>query len=218
MTALLLGSVLPNIEVETTTGKFKLHDYQGDSWLLFFSHPADFTPVCTTELARVVQLNSEFQKRNVKLIALSCDDLEAHKSWSCDVTAYAGSKDQLPYPIIADKTREIALMFGMLDAHAKDAGGVALTARACFIFGPDRTLHLSILYPASVGRNFTEIIRVIDALQLSAANKIVTPVDWKQGESVIVPPVGKAEDYPNKVEIEKLPSGKEYLRWTTVNK
>ena len=153
--ALVLGSSFPNVEVNTTDGKFKLHDYQGDSWLVFFSHPADYTPVCTTELGRAVKLVDEFTKRNVKLIALSCDSVADHKGWSGDVMAFCSKPgEKMPYPIIEDESRQLANQFGMLDPVAKDAAGMPLTCRAVFVVDPNKKMRLSILYPASTGRNF----------------------------------------------------------------
>jgi len=213
---MLLGAIFPNLAVETSHGFMKLYDYQGSGWLIFFSHPADFTPVCTTELARVVKLGAEFDKRGCKMIALSCDSVEDHKSWSWDVMAYAEQPEKpLPYPIIADPKREIAMSLGMLDPVAKDKTGLPLTCRAVFIIGPDHTLRLSLLYPATTGRNFDEILRVIDSLQLTSAKKVATPVDWQPGQRTIVPPSQTSEGYPD-VEAVKLPSGKQYLRFTTI--
>lgn len=212
-----LGETFPNLEVETTKGKMKFHDFLGDSWGILFSHPADYTPVCTTELGEAVKSAKEFEKRNVKLIALSCDTVEDHKGWSEDIKDYSGCAD-VPYPIIADKDRTLAVKLGMLDPAEKDKAGLPLTCRAVFIIGLDKKLKLSMLYPATTGRNFVEILRVVDSLQLTATKKVATPANWKQGDKCMVIPSVKAEDipslFPKGVETQKVPSGKQYLRFT----
>jgi len=213
-----LGDVFPNFEADTTEGKIKFHDWLGDSWGILFSHPADYTPVCTTELGRVLQLVPEFEKRGVKLIAVSCDSVDDHKGWSKDVQDYVSTEGKFPYPIIADPDREMAVQLGMIDPDEKTAAGLPLTARAVFIVGPDKKLKLSLLYPATTGRNFTEILRVVDSLQLTATKKVATPADWKQGERCMVLPSVKAEDvpkfFPKGVEVRQMPSGKGYMRFT----
>ncbi|XP_046551567.1 peroxiredoxin-6-like [Haliotis rubra] len=215
-----LGDVFPNFQVDSTAGKIDFHEWLGNSWAVLFSHPADYTPVCTTELGRVVQLVPEFQKRGVKLIALSCDDVKSHEGWSQDVLAYVDVKSEFPYPIISDKDRSLAVKLGMVDPDEKDAAGMPLTCRAVFIIGPDKKLKLSFLYPATTGRNFTEILRVIDSLQLTATKKVATPVDWKVGdECMVVPSLSNAEAkklFP-KMRMVELPSGKEYVRMTQVD-
>jgi len=218
MPGLNLGDTFPNTQVETTKGNFKLHDYIGDSWVLFFSHPADYTPVCTTELGTLIKMMPEFEKRNAKLITLSCDDVESHHGWSKDVSAQAGcSAADLPYPIIADKNRELAVALGMVDPAEKDAQGLPLTARAVFIISPDKKLKLSILYPATTGRNFDEVLRVLDSLQLTMYQKVATPANWQSGgECMVLPSVSKDEAaklFPQH-RIAPVPSGKEYLRFT----
>ena len=215
-----LGEILPNFEADTTQGKIKLHEYFGTSWGVLFSHPADFTPVCTTELNLVLQFLPEFTKRNCKVIALSCDPVDSHVAWSKDVLAYndATKEAEFTYPIIADSNREIAIKLGMLDAVSKDAAGLPLTARAVFICAPDKTLKLSILYPATTGRNFTELIRVIDSLQLTAQRKLATPADWEHGQECVVSTAVSQEDapklFPAGVRVVDLPSKKPYLRFT----
>ncbi|KAI0236318.1 Peroxiredoxin-6 [Lamellibrachia satsuma] len=189
------------------------------SWGILFSHPADFTPVCTTELGRVVELVGDFKKRGVKLIALSCDPVADHLSWSKDVMAWVSQPGkELPFPIIADENRELATKFGMLDPAEKDKKGLPLSCRAVFIVGPDKKLMLSILYPATTGRNFNEILRVVDSLQLTAKHQVATPVDWKDGDDCIVVPSISNDDakklFPKGVDIKELPSGKQYLRYT----
>ncbi|MED6237988.1 Peroxiredoxin-6 [Ataeniobius toweri] len=221
MPGLLLGDVFPNFEAETTCGRVKLHEYLGDSWGILFSHPRDYTPVCTTELGRVARLSGEFSKRGVKLIALSIDSLEDHCGWSKDILAYNCEKSEcckLPYPIIADSKRELAVALGMLDPDEKDKDGLPLTARCVFVIGTDKRLKLSLLYPATTGRSFDEILRVVDSLQLTAEKRVATPADWKPGECVMVPPNMPEEEaatlFPAGVFSKELPSGKKYLRYT----
>ncbi|KAM9378937.1 peroxiredoxin-6 [Phaethornis superciliosus] len=220
MPGLLLGDEAPNFEAETTQGRIRFHDFLGDSWGILFSHPRDFTPVCTTELGRAAKLAPEFSKRNVKLIALSIDNVQDHLSWSKDINAYNGEQptEKLPFPIIADANRELAVKLGMLDPDEQGKDGMPLTARVVFIFGPDKKLKLSILYPATTGRNFDEILRVVDSLQLTAYKKVATPVDWKSGDSVMVVPTLPDEEakklFPKGVFTKDLPSGKKYLRYT----
>lgn len=213
-----LGDTLPNFEADTTIGHIKFHEFIEGSWAILFSHPRDYTPVCTTELGRVVQLKDEFTKRGVKLIALSCDGVEDHKGWTKDIQAYCGSKEtEFPYPIIADPERKVAKSLGMIDPDELDLQGMPLTCRAVFVIGPDKKLKLSILYPATTGRNFAEILRAIDSLQLTARQKVATPVDWKLGDKAMVVPSLSAEDakklFPNLEQVE-VPSGKPYLRLT----
>eukprot|EP00043_Microstomoeca_roanoka_P016973 m.175988 g.175988 ORF g.175988 m.175988 type:complete len:222 (+) comp16552_c15_seq1:78-743(+) len=213
-----LGDVMPNFEADTTHGKIKFHDFVGDGWAILFSHPADYTPVCTTELSSVAKHFADFEKRNTKVIALSCDPVDSHKGWAKDVCAFAGLKGELPYPIIADEKRDLAVKLGMLDADEKDAAGMPLTARAVFIIGPDKRLKLSLLYPATTGRNFDEILRVLDSLQLTATHKVATPANWKNGDSVMVLPSIEQKEaekmFPKGVTVKDVPSGKQYLRMT----
>ncbi|XP_016109764.1 peroxiredoxin-6-like [Sinocyclocheilus grahami] len=217
---MLLGDVFPNFEADSTFGRMKLHDFLRDSWGVLFSHPGDFTPVCTTELGRAAQLSPEFSKRNVKLMALSVDSLQEHHDWSKDIMAYNNTEpgSQFPFPIIADDRRELVEKLGMLDPEEKDHNGMPLSARCVFVIGPDKKLKLSILYPATTGRNFDEILRVIDSLQLTAHNRVATPVDWRPGNSVMVPPripeTEAAMLFPAGVYTKDLPSGKKYLRYT----
>jgi len=210
-----LGTVFPDYKVKTTAGELSLHEYWGEGWGIFFTHPADYTPVCTTELAMVEKMAEEFAKRNVKMIALSCDSVESHIGWTEDIKKYSGGK--FSYPIIDDTSRTLAVELGMLDADEKDAAGLPLTARAVFIVGPDKKLKLSILYPATTGRNFDELLRVIDSLQLTAYKKVATPANWQSGgECMVLPSVtGDAakELFPG-MRVEELPSGKGYMRFT----
>ncbi|XP_038855460.1 peroxiredoxin-6-like [Salvelinus namaycush] len=220
MPGILLGDVFPNFEAETTIGKIKFHDFLGNSWGILFSHPRDFTPVCTTELACAAKISNEFKKRNVKMIALSIDSVADHLVWSKDVMAFTsdGADSPLPFPIIADDKRVLSVQLGMLDPDELDKDGIPLTARCVFVIGPDKKMKLSILYPATTGRNFDELLRVIDSLQLTALKKVATPVDWKPGEKCMVIPslsdAEAAELFPNGVTTKELPSGKKYLRYT----
>ncbi|MCS6821003.1 MAG: peroxiredoxin [Microscillaceae bacterium] len=205
--ALQLGDVAPNFTAETTHGVINFHEWIGDSWCVFFSHPADFTPVCTTELGTVAKYRSEFDKRNVKTIAISVDPIDSHFAWIKDIEETQNTK--LDYPIIADPNRVIANLYGMIHPNALDN----MTVRSVFIIGPDKKIKLMLTYPASTGRNFDEIIRVIDSLQLTANYQVATPANWKDGDDVIVSTAIKTEDIP-----AKFPKGhtviKPYLRTT----
>ncbi|KAG7462339.1 peroxiredoxin-6-like [Solea senegalensis] len=219
MPGLLLGDVFPNFEADTTIGRIKFHEFLGSSWGVLFSHPKDFTPVCTTELACAAKVSDEFKKRGVKMIALSIDSVEDHRNWSKDVMAFnSGAEGTLPFPIIADDKRELSVQLGMLDPDEIDKDGMPLTARCVFVIGPDKKLKLSILYPATTGRNFDELLRVIDSLQLTAQKKVATPVDWKPGDKVmVIPSLSDAEAnalFPNGFTTKEVPSGKKYLRYT----
>jgi len=214
-----LGDEFPNFKADTTTGPIEFHEWIGDSWAILFSHPADFTPVCTTELGRVANLIPEFEKRGVKVIALSCDSVESHKKWIQDIKSYAKhSGDGFPYPIIDDETRELAVRLGMVDPVEKDKDGLPLTCRAVFVIGPGKKLRLMMLYPATTGRNFDEILRAIDSLQLTDKKKVATPADWKSGGECMVLPTLKEEEanelFPKGFFVINLPSGKPYLRIT----
>ncbi|CAI5953618.1 unnamed protein product [Closterium sp. NIES-65] len=219
MASLTLGEVVPNLEFDSTGGRMKLHDFVGDSWAVVFSHPGDFTPVCTTELGKIALRSGEFEQRGVKLIGLSCDSVEDHVAWIKDIEAYTpGAK--VTYPIIADPSRDLAQKLNMLDPDLKDSNGRPLTSRALHIIGPDKKLKLSFLYPGSVGRNFDEVLRAIDALQLAADRQIATPSDWKKGDRVVVPPSLSEDEASKKFpghETVELPSGKKYLRFTDLN-
>ncbi|XP_037798231.1 peroxiredoxin-6-like [Penaeus monodon] len=212
-----LGDVFPNFKAESTIGEIELHSFLGDKWGILFSHPADYTPVCTTELGKVAKLAPEFTKRNFKMLAISCDNVEDHLGWIKDIQAYNCLSGEFPYPIIADEKRELAVKLGMLDPDEKDAAGMPLTARAVFIIGPDKKLKLSILYPATTGRNFDEVLRVIDSLQLTAEKKVATPADWQAGGNcMVLPSIPSAEAkelFPDH-KVHEVPSGKQYLRTT----
>ncbi|CAF1512930.1 unnamed protein product [Adineta ricciae] len=223
--SLRLGQKFPNYTVKTTVGDKKIHQWLGDQWGILFSHPADYTPVCTTELARAAKLAPEFAKRNTKLIGLSCDTVELHREWIKDIHAYAGITDQcseqFPFPIIDDSDRALATKLGMIDPVETDNEGIALTARSVFYIGPDKKVKAMLLYPATSGRNFDEILRLLDSLQLSAKFPIATPVDWKPGDEVMVPPNVSEntikEKLPNGIQVKcNLPSGKGYIRTTTL--
>tara|TARA_B110000438_G_scaffold295488_1_gene338557 strand:- start:469 stop:1104 length:636 start_codon:yes stop_codon:yes gene_type:complete len=205
--AIRLGDTAPDFTAETTEGTIEFHKYLGDSWGVLFSHPKDYTPVCTTELGRVASLKNEFDKRNVKVLALSVDPLDSHKGWVNDINETQSCT--VNYPIIADPEKKIAEMYDMIHPNALNN----LTVRSVFIIGTDKTVKLTLTYPASTGRNFAEILRVIDSLQLTANYQVATPVDWKHGDDCVVVPAIKTEDIP-----AKFPKGhkviKPYLRTT----
>ena len=187
--ALQLGDTAPDFEAETTEGRISFHDWIGDSWAVLFSHPKDFTPVCTTELGYMAKLKPEFDKRNVKVIGLSVDPVDAHDKWSNDIKETQGTAPN--YPMIGDPELKVAKAWGMLPAELGDSseGRTAAdnqTVRNVFVVGPDKKIKLMIVYPMSTGRNFDEVLRVIDSLQLTAKHKVSTPVNWKQGEHVII--------------------------------
>jgi len=187
--SLQLGSLAPDFEAETTEGHIRFHDWIGDSWAVLFSHPKDFTPVCTTELGYMAKLKPEFDKRNVKLIGLSVDPVTNHAKWAVDIKETQGHAPN--YPMIGDTDLKISKLYGMLPADAGDScdGRTAAdnqTVRNVFVIGPDKKIKLILVYPMSTGRNFDEILRVIDSLQLTAKHKVSTPVNWKQGEDVII--------------------------------
>ena len=205
--SLKLGETAPNFTAETTEGEIDFYDWADDSWVVLFSHPADFTPVCTTELGRVAKLRDEFEKRNVKTIGLSVDPLEDHKKWVPDIEETQNVT--VDYPIIADEDREVAEMYGMMHPKADDTH----TVRSVFVIDPDKKVRLTITYPASSGRNFDEILRSIDSLQATDEYDIATPVDWRPGDRVIVKPslTDEAEVKEKFGEVEEL---RPYLRLT----
>jgi thioredoxin-dependent peroxiredoxin len=203
-----LGDVAPDFSAETTQGPIKFHEWMGSSWTVFFSHPKDFTPVCTTELGEVARKFPEFQKRGTKVIALSVDPLESHKGWIADINETQNVK--VGYPIIADPSREIANLYGMIHPKALDS----FTVRTVFIIDPNKKVRLMITYPAPTGRNFDEILRVLDALQLTDKASVATPVNWKPGgDCIILPSIKDPEELK-----KKFPKGwkelKPYLRTT----
>lgn len=200
-----LGDVAPDFQVDTTEGPISFHDWQGDSWVVLFSHPADFTPVCTTELGRTAALQGEFNRRNVKSIAVSVDSLDSHSRWSGDIGDVGGT--DLNFPIIADENRVVSELYDMIHPGEGDTS----TVRSVFIIDPSHKVRLTLTYPKSVGRNFSEILRVIDALQLTDASPVSTPVDWEPGQRVIVSPLISTEDAKERFTgVEEV---KPYLRW-----
>jgi alkyl hydroperoxide reductase subunit AhpC len=205
--SLRLGDIAPDFKAKTSIGDISFHAYLGDSWGILFSHPADFTPVCTTELGRTAALQEEFANRNVKVLALSVDGVESHKKWINDINET--QHVTVGFPIIADEDKSIANAYDMIHPNASET----FTVRSLFIIGPDKKIKLSITYPASTGRNFVEVLRVIDSLQLTANYSVATPANWKEGEDVIVVPAVKTEDA-----LVKFPKGlnivKPYLRYT----
>ncbi|NWR64962.1 PRDX6 protein, partial [Bucorvus abyssinicus] len=220
MPGLLLGDEAPNFEAETTQGRIRFHDFLGDSWGILFSHPRDFTPVCTTELGRAAKLAPEFHKRNVKMIALSIDSVQDHLAW-CKVQGVGWHKGSLHCcPALKDRGTAHRLRTTHLESQSMEDRNpsLCLPCAQVFVFGPDKKLKLSILYPATTGRNFDEILRVVDSLQLTAYKKVATPVDWKPGDSVMVVPTLPDEEakklFPKGIFTKDLPSGKKYLRYT----
>jgi len=205
--SLRLGDTVPNFQAKTTAGDIDFYEYLGDGWGVLFSHPADYTPVCTTELGKTALLQEEFRKRNVKALAVSVDPLDKHHGWVKDINETQNCT--VDFPIIADEDRKVAELYDMIHPNAS----LTATVRSLFIIGPDKKLKLSITYPASTGRNFHEVLRVIDSLQLTANHSVATPADWKAGEDVIVVPAITTEDA-----IKKFPKGvkvvKPYLRYT----
>lgn len=186
--SLQLGDVAPDFEAQTTEGPIRFHEWLGNSWGVLFSHPKNFTPVCTTELGYTARLKPEFDKRGVKVVGLSVDPLEAHGRWSQDIAETQGAT--LNFPLIADSDRKVSDLYGMIHPNASDT----LTVRSVFVIGPDKKIKLTLTFPASTGRNFDEVLRVIDSLQLTARHKVATPVNWKQGEDVIIVPAVSDEE------------------------
>ena len=205
--AIQLGDTAPDFTAETTEGTVSLHDYLGDSWGILFSHPADFTPVCTTELGEFAKRKDEFAKRATKLIGVSVDSVESHKGWSADIAETQGVR--LNYPLVGDEDRTVANLYGMIHPNAL----ATATVRTVFVIGPDKTVKLTLTYPAAIGRNVDEIVRVLDALQLSSEHSVSTPVNWKDGDDVIISPAISDEDAK-----ARFPQGfttlKPYLRLT----
>jgi alkyl hydroperoxide reductase subunit AhpC len=205
--ALRLGDVAPDFTADSSVGEINFHEYLGDSWGILFSHPADYTPVCTTELGAASKLKEEFDKRNVKMLALSVDGADSHRSWIKDINETQDTT--VNFPIIADEDKKVSELYDMIHPNSNES----FTVRSVFIIGNDKKIKLIITYPASTGRNFVELLRVIDSLQLTANYSVATPADWKRGEDVVVAPAIKTEDIPS-----KFPKGfkeiKPYLRTT----
>lgn len=183
---LRLGDEAPDFKADSTEGPIQFHKYIEGKWAILFSHPKDRTPVCTTELGRVAQLKDEFEKRGVRVLGLSVDSLADHKSWVADINEI--NKCVVDYPLIEDKDKNISILYGMLDPTHLNAQGLPFTVRSVFIIGPDKKIKLILIYPASTGRNFDEILRVVDSLQLTATKSVATPVDWKKGQDVVILP------------------------------
>ena len=207
MATLRLGDKAPNFTAQTSEGELNFYDYLGDGWGILFSHPADYTPVCTTELGTVAKYSKEFEKRNVKFLALSVDGVDSHKGWIKDINETQNTT--VNYPIIADEDRKVSDLYDMIHPNAN----ATLTVRSVFVIGPDKTIKLIITYPASTGRNFDELLRVIDSLQLTAYHKVATPANWKHGDDVVVSPAIATEDAKNifKKGVKEI---KPYLRMT----
>ncbi len=203
--AIRLGDVAPDFNATTTEGDLSFHEWKGDSWAVLFSHPADFTPVCTTELGRVAALKDEFTKRNTKVLALSVDSIGDHETWSSDILETQGTA--LNYPLIADDDQSIANAYDMIHPNQESNQ----TVRSVFVIGPDNTVKLTLTYPPSTGRNFDEILRVVDSLQLTANEGLATPVDWVDGDRVIVSPSISTEDARER--FDNLEVVKPYLRY-----
>ncbi len=205
--SLRLGDEAPDFQAETTEGTISFHSWLGDGWGVLYSHPADFTPVCTTELGRTAQLKGDFEKRNVKVMAVSVDPLDSHHEWVKDINDTQNTK--VNFPIIADENREVAELYDMIHPNASEKA----TVRSVFVIGPDKKIKLTLTYPASTGRNFHEILRVIDSLQLTAYESVATPVDWEEGDDCVILPAIADEEAD-----QKFPKGytklRNYLRMT----
>ncbi|RZJ71278.1 peroxiredoxin [Flavobacterium sp.] len=207
MASLRLGDIAPDFTANSTEGTINFHEWLGDSWAILFSHPADFTPVCTTELGTVAKYIPEFEKRNTKVIALSVDKIDSHFQWVKDINETQGTT--VNYPIIADESKQVALLYDMLHPNASEN----FTVRSVFVIGPDKKIKLTMTYPSSTGRNFDELLRVVDSLQLTAYHQVATPANWKDGDDVVIVPAVSDEDA-----LQKFPKGyetvKPYLRIT----
>ena len=205
--SLRLGDLAPNFKAKSTAGEIDFHEYLGNSWGVLFSHPSDFTPVCTTELGKTALLKNEFEKRNVKVLAVSVDPMDKHLSWISDINETQNC--EVNFPLIADDDRKVADLYDMIHPNSSET----FTVRSLFVIGPDKKVKLMITYPASTGRNFVEVLRAIDSLQLTATFSLATPADWKNGEDLIVVPAVSTEDA-----LKRFPKGvkivKPYLRYT----
>ena len=204
--SLRLGDLAPDFQVDTTSGPISFHEYLGNSWGVLFSHPADFTPVCTTELGKTALLSGEFEKRNTKVLAVSVDDLDSHNRWVPDIEEVNGCK--VNFPIIADPDRKVAELYDMIHPNASEK----VTVRSVFIIGPDKKIKLTLTYPASTGRNFNEILRVLDSLQYTANQSLATPADWVKGDDFIVAPAVPTDQIKEKYGVEAK-IVKPYLRY-----
>lgn len=202
-----LGDEAPNFTAETTEGTIDFHEWKKDSWAMLFSHPADFTPVCTTELGRTAQMKDEFAKRNTKVIAISVDDVESHRGWAPDIGEVGGT--DLNFPIIADPGHEVSELYDMIHPGEGDTS----TVRSVFIIDPSNKVRLTLTYPKSVGRNFDELLRVVDALQLTDQMPVATPADWVSGQRLIVSPTMSTDDAKERFGEDKVEEVRPYLRW-----
>jgi thioredoxin-dependent peroxiredoxin len=215
-----LGEVAPDFTIDTTEGTIKFHEWLGDSWALLFSHPKDFTPICTTEMGAVANLKPEFEKRNCKLIGLSNDSVESHKKWALDIEETQGCGPN--YPIIGDEKLEVSKLFDMIHPDAEDGPGRTAgdnaTIRSVFVIGADKKIKLILTYPMTTGRNFHEILRCLDSMQLTASHKVGTPANWKQGEDVVILPSVSMEEATEKYGAEGFKVHKPYLRTTAAPK
>ncbi|EGW34423.1 uncharacterized protein SPAPADRAFT_59853 [Spathaspora passalidarum NRRL Y-27907] len=211
-----IGSTAPNFQVDTTKGKIDFHEYIGNEWVILFSHPADFTPVCTTELGAFSRLKPEFDKRGVKLIGLSTEGVDSHNEWVKDIEEVETQGEKFGFPIIADGKKEVAFKYDMVteDDFKNLESGMVATVRSVFIIDPNKKIRLTLTYPASTGRNTSEILRVVDALQLADSKGIATPVDWKKGDEVIIPPT--VSDEAAKEKFGEFRKVKPYLRYAKV--
>ena len=207
MATIRLGDIAPNFDAITSEGKINFHDWLGESWGILFSHPADYTPVCTTELGTVAKYKTEFDKRNVKVVALSVDGLESHKGWISDINETQNTT--VNFPIIADEDKKVSELYDMIHPNANEKS----TVRSVFVIGSDKKVKLIITYPASTGRNFDELLRVIDSLQLTAYHKVATPANWKSGENVVISPAISTED-AKEIFKKGVTEIKPYLRMT----
>lgn len=201
MATLRLGDIAPDFTAETSQGKLNFYEHLGDGWGILFSHPADFTPVCTTELGATAKLKDEFARRNVKVLALSVDPVTKHHDWIRDINETQNTV--VNFPIIGDENKEVSTLYDLIHPNASETH----TVRSVFVIGPDKKIKLTLTYPASTGRNFNELLRVIDSLQLTAYHQVATPANWKHGEKVVITPAVKDEDVPN-----KFPKGVEYVK------
>ena len=206
-----LGEIAPDFEAETTEGSISFHDWKADSWAVLFSHPADFTPVCTTELGRVAALEDEWAKRNVKVLAVSVDPIDAHHEWKGDIEEVGGAP--VKYPLIADESRTVSELYDMIHPGEGDTSSV----RSVFVIDPANKVRLSLTYPKSVGRNFDEILRAVDALQLTDRGPFSTPADWREGQQVIVAPTLSTADARERFGEDAVEEVKPYLRFTTAS-
>ncbi|KAF8817846.1 putative peroxiredoxin 6 [Cardiosporidium cionae] len=215
-----LGTIFPNFECDAfgCATRFNFYDYIQESWAILFSHPADFTPVCTTELGKACALVDEFTKRGCKLVALSCSSLDDHEAWTLDVMSFAGLTDSFKFPIISDPDRTLATKLGIMDAEEKDKKGLPLTCRCVFFIGPDKKVKASVLYPASTGRSMSELLRVLDSLQVISSFPVATPEGWENGKNCMVVPSLSDEiasiTFPKGIAKIAVPSGKNYMRQT----